>query len=85
MTEPHWYLSTLGVDPVVQGRGIGGGLMQNVFEQADEHGVPCYLETQKESNVQFYEHHGFRVLVDDVHPESGIPVWTMRRDPRESA
>jgi GNAT superfamily N-acetyltransferase len=79
--RPHWYLSVLGVEPEVQGRGIGGILLQPILERCDSAGLPSYLETQKQRNVPFYERHGFRVVVEVDEPTSGIRFWTMLREP----
>ena len=77
----HWYLMILGVDPTAQGQGIGGSLMRPVFEEADQMGVPCYLETMTTENVAFYRKHGFDIVVEGtVGPK--LPYWTMRRLPR---
>ena len=45
----------LGTDPLVQGKGVGGQLLQPALDRADADGVPCYLETQKERNLSFGE------------------------------
>ena len=78
-TDPHWYLFVLGVEPELQGRGIGGRLLRWLGERAGEDGVPCYLETDKASSVRLYERHGFRVLVEETHARTGIHFWTMLR------
>jgi GNAT superfamily N-acetyltransferase len=79
--QPHWYLSVLGVEPELQGRGIGGALLSPILERCDSTGLPSYLETQKQRNVLFYERHGFRVVVEVDEPTSGIRFWTMLREP----
>src|SRR5205814_750721 len=48
--EPHRYLYFLGVDPPHQRKGLGGELLRPGLAQADRDGLPCYLETGKESN-----------------------------------
>ena len=58
---PHWYLETMGVDPAVQHKGIGGRLLEPVLEIADRARVDCYLETADRANVDFYKRHGFDV------------------------
>lgn len=80
-TEPHWYLFLLGTDPVVQGRGIGGRLVQPVLDRCDAEGLPAYLETQKESNLAFYGRLGFEVGQKLEHA-GAPPIWTMTRAPR---
>lgn len=81
MPAPHWYLMILGVDPPMQGQGVGGQLIAPVLARADAAGMPCYLETAKERNVSFYQAHGFDVLVEDTMPNA-FRYWTMRRLPR---
>lgn len=76
---PHWYLFVLGVEPALQGRGLGGRLLRWLGERADRDRVPCYLETDKASSVRLYERHGFRTVVEETHARTGIHFWTMQR------
>jgi ribosomal protein S18 acetylase RimI-like enzyme len=78
----HWYLWALGVDPACQGQGIGGMLMQPVLAHADADGLPCYLETENERNVPFYQKYGFQVVSDGEIPKGGLRVWAMLREPQ---
>ncbi|MGM9484394.1 GNAT family N-acetyltransferase [Roseateles sp. NT4] len=59
--EPHYYLGVLGLDPVLQGRGIGMQLLQAFCERsaADSRSAGVYLETANPSNVSFYQRAGF--------------------------
>lgn len=79
MPVPHWYVMVVGVAPAFQGQGYGRALLQPILDRAETDGVPCYLETTQPNNVSFYERLGFRVLLDDVEPDSGLRVWTFRR------
>ncbi len=79
--DPHWYLVLLGTDPLVQGKGVGGQLLQPALDRADADGVPCYLETQKERNLSFYARFGFQ-QADELRVPGAPPVWTMRREAR---
>ena len=81
VSEPHWYLMVLGVDPERQGQGVGSGLISPMLARADEEGRPCYLETAKERNVTFYRKHGFEVIDDEHMPMDGPRAWTMLRKP----
>ena len=80
--EPHsFYLAVLGTDPPHQGKSVGSALMQPVLELCERDGVPAYLESSKERNIDFYARHGFRVMRELRLPD-GPPVWPMWRDPR---
>ncbi len=78
----HWYLMILGVDPPRQGQGVGSALIQPVLARADAEGLPCYLETETEGNVPFYNRHGFEVVVEGGLPGGGPRFWTMMRKPK---
>jgi ribosomal protein S18 acetylase RimI-like enzyme len=75
---PHFYLAVLGTDPAEQGRGVGSALLRPVLELCDREGLPAYLESSKESNVDFYARHGFRVTCEIRLPK-GPPMWPMWR------
>jgi ribosomal protein S18 acetylase RimI-like enzyme len=77
---PHHYLYVLGVDPPMQGRGLGKALLARLSARADADGVPCYLETDKERNVRLYESAGYRVVTDEpVTTKPAFRMWTMMR------
>jgi ribosomal protein S18 acetylase RimI-like enzyme len=60
-TYPHWYLPWFGVDPHLQGRGLGGELMELCLDIIDADHLPCYLESPNPRNIPFYNRHGFVV------------------------
>jgi ribosomal protein S18 acetylase RimI-like enzyme len=77
---PHWYLAVIGTDPAAQGRGLGSAVLSPVLEQCDRDGVAAYLESSKESNLDYYARFGFRVTETHRLPR-GPKVWAMWRDP----
>jgi len=79
---PHYYLLGLGVEPELQGRGIGTQLMRPVLEKCDRERMPAYLESSKEVNVPLYERNGFKVTEEYVIQHGGPKVWFMWRDPQ---
>jgi GNAT superfamily N-acetyltransferase len=83
-SHPHepdsFYLPVLGTDPPHQGKGLGSALMEPVMELCDRDGVPAYLESSKERNIDFYSRFGFRVL-EEVKLPRGPKMWPMWRDP----
>lgn len=76
----HSYLWVLGVSPDSQGRGIGRELVRAMLEKANSQCAACYLETEEEENVSFYESLGFRVAARDVVPNFDIHIWAMVRE-----
>ena len=79
--DPHWYLYELGVDPSHRREGVGSTLLQPILAQADRERLACYLETNNEVNLPFYERNGFR-LSDRGQATSDSPfTWSMLRKP----
>jgi ribosomal protein S18 acetylase RimI-like enzyme len=44
----HWFLQTVEVDPLLQGKGYASILLRTKFDRLDREGLPCYLDTQTE-------------------------------------
>ena len=78
--EPHYYLFAISVHPEMQGQGLGSKLMRPALDQVDTAGLPAYLESSKESNIGFYQNHGFRVIEKVVPAQGCPPLWLMWRD-----
>ena len=78
--EPHWYLGVLGVEPELQGKGIGTALLRPILDVCDRDGVPAYLESSKEKNLPLYERNGFKVTETFDIPD-GPRIWLMWREP----
>jgi len=82
ITEPHWYLWVLGVDPVRKGQGIGGTLLRAGLERADASDRSCYLETMNPENVPLYQKFGFAIASEGNIPGSSVRMWGMVRPAR---
>lgn len=78
--EPHWYLSVLSVSPESQGKGHGSALIRPGLKMADQQGVGAWLETQRQSNIGFYERFGFE-MAGQIEVD-GNPLWMMWRPAR---
>jgi ribosomal protein S18 acetylase RimI-like enzyme len=76
----HWYLMTLGVEPKFQGKGIGTSLVSYKLKEIDLQGLPAYLETSTEKNVEFYEKMGFHVAEEALIPETEVRQYYMLRE-----
>ena len=79
-SEPHHYLTLLGVIPDHQGAGIGSALLRSVLEAADRRGEPAYLQATSPRNRALFERHGFAV-VDELRTGDCPPLWGMWRRP----
>jgi GNAT superfamily N-acetyltransferase len=79
---PHWLLDQLAVEPVAQGRGIGGAMLRFAIGRAEADGRPLVLETAVPGNVTLYERFGFGVFLAADAPDGGPHLWFMSRDPR---
>lgn len=78
--ERHWHVGPVGVEPGLQGRGIGAAVMGRCCEAMDDAGELAFLETEKPENVVFYRRLGFEVVSETELP--GLHIWFMRREPR---
>jgi GNAT superfamily N-acetyltransferase len=74
-TYPHWYLPWFGVDPALQGQGVGSVLMTRCLAIVDDDHLPAYLESPNPRNISFYERHGFEVVA--ATRAGNAPVITM--------
>jgi ribosomal protein S18 acetylase RimI-like enzyme len=82
--EPHWYLVVVGVDPELQGQGVGSAIVREGLALADRESKPCYLETSERRNLAFYKRLGFVVLEEATLGKGGPKAWAMRREPRHA-
>lgn len=84
LTSPHWYLHTQAVLPDWQGRGVGEAMLEYTHDLCDREKLPCYLETDRESSVRYYEKYGYEVNANQAVPHlPKVSVWTMQRQPQK--
>jgi ribosomal protein S18 acetylase RimI-like enzyme len=79
--EPHWYLPLIGVDPFLQGNGIGSALMKHALVACDRENKFAFLESTNLRNVPLYERHGFEVL-GNIQVGTSPNLYPMIRSPR---
>ena len=80
---PHWYLVAVARCAECQGQGLGSALVEVGTSRADEAGVPCYLETGTQSNIDFYTKRGFEIVGQTEY--LGHTLTGMVRQPREQS
>ena len=76
-----WYLSIIAVSPIAQGQGLGRKLMRDVLADADQEGVPTYLETFTLRNKSFYRRLGYRDVAVIQEPTTRAEYSVMLREP----
>ncbi len=73
----HYYLETLGVEPTLQGQGLGSAMLQKITSLLDATEIECVLETANEKNVVLYQRFGFEIASEEQI--LGAHVRFMRR------
>ena len=56
------YLLIIGVATKFQGQGLGGKLLRALIEKSERIGIPLYLETETEDNVELYQRFEFKTV-----------------------
>jgi GNAT superfamily N-acetyltransferase len=77
----HEYLAFVGLEPELQGKGLGTALLRPVIERCDRDGVPAYLEASSPRSRTCYLRQGFEVTEEFEFPRGGPPSWRMWREP----
>ncbi|KXZ45027.1 hypothetical protein GPECTOR_59g635 [Gonium pectorale] len=78
---PFLYIACYGTEPGLQGRGLGSQLLQAVIADAEERGIPLYLEANSPGSRRFYERHGFEMLREIRAKPQAPPLFVMARLP----
>jgi GNAT superfamily N-acetyltransferase len=79
-TEPHWYLSLIGVEALDRNKGCGATLL-HVLRQCDREHRPTYLWSSNPQNTSLYKRHGFEI-VDTIQVGSSPSIFPMLRQAR---
>jgi ribosomal protein S18 acetylase RimI-like enzyme len=82
LTPDCIYLSSLGVEPSLAGRGHGGRLLERAVRNLPQHWKRCVLRTEQPRNVAFYRNHGFELVAESLIDASKLPVWIFSRSLR---
>lgn len=79
-SSPYWYLGVLATHPDHAGKRWGRAVMRAGLDRAGADGLPAYLETSTQTNVELYGRAGWQV-VDSV-PVGPLTVHVMRNSSR---
>ena len=80
-TEPHWYLSLIGVEALHRNNGCGAALLQHRLRQCDREHLPAYLWSSNPLNTSLYQRHGFE-LAGTIREGSSPSIYPMLRHAR---
>lgn len=80
-TEPHWYLSLIGVEALHRNKGCGTALLQHRLRHCDREHLRAYLWSSNPLNVSLYERHGFEIL-DTIQVGSSPSIFPTLRHAR---
>lgn len=75
------YLLSIGIAQGLQGKKLGGMMLNALIERAKNEGKAIYLETDTADNVKLYEYYGLTVLKEIIIPDLNTPMWTMIQMP----
>jgi GNAT superfamily N-acetyltransferase len=73
-------VSFICVRPEYRHQGFFRRLMQEAFNEADHHGIPCVLDTDSEKKAGRYEHIGMKTY-KEKELESGLHMFTCIYEP----
>ena len=80
-TEPHWYLSLIGLEALHRNKGYGSALLAHRLRQCDEEHLPAYLWSSNPLNITLYERHGFEIA-GTIRVGSSPSIFPMVRHAR---
>jgi ribosomal protein S18 acetylase RimI-like enzyme len=80
-SEPHWYLSLIGVEGSYRNKGYGAALLRHGLHQCDKKHGAAYLWSSNKQNTSLYERHGFEVLAT-IQIGSSPAIFPMLRRSR---
>ena len=80
-TEPHWYLSLIGVEALHRNKGCGAALLEHGLRQCDREHCPAYLWSSNPLNTSLYKRQGFEI-VGTIQVSSSPSIFPMLRHAR---
>lgn len=84
--HPESEVHTIGVDPELRQRGIGGALLDELLRVADAWGGPVFLEVRTDNDpaIALYRREGFEIVGTRkrYYQPSGADAYTMCRPHR---
>jgi len=79
----YTYLMMIGTQTAMQRQGHAKKLLLHLINESDKQGIPVYLETETETNVEIYKRFEFNVIRQITLPIIDLPMWLMVREPAQ--
>jgi len=80
-TEPHWWLSHLGVRPTSRRRGEAAAVLAPGLLRCDADGTLAAAAVFSWANVRFLRGFGFEVSAEFRTADDELPLWVLVRQP----
>ena len=82
--KAFYYLFIIGTSEKGRGKGLSSLLMNTILQEADQKGLPTYLETANHGNIPIYNRKGFQVYKElPVAGEQPITISMLVRKPQK--
>ena len=81
LKDDYWYLQVISVDSPYQKQGYGRRLIEPMLARFSQQNLPCCLDTEEESNVNYYSRYGFQVVEASIIPGTNNTCWFMVKQP----
>lgn len=79
MKDDHYLQLTVGVNPDVQGGGVGTALLKAGVELAESKGLDAYAETVLDGVVSWYDKNDYKVIAETSVPNVGTLYSMVRK------
>lgn len=80
LSQPYCLLDMIGVDPSLQRHGFGRKMIEEKLSELDNDCIPCYLETSRVENINYYNNLGFKLVHD--YQLMNVNVFCLLREVR---
>ncbi|MEO1791008.1 MAG: GNAT family N-acetyltransferase [Cyanobacteria bacterium J06629_19] len=75
------YLWVLGIHPCARGKGLAKDLVFSALARMKKEGhSACWVRTDSEKNLSFYQHLGFEKIDSGIAPKSQLPYWLFAKE-----
>jgi GNAT superfamily N-acetyltransferase len=81
-SEPHWWLTHLGVRPTARRQGLAAAVLAPALVRCDAEGTLATAAVHSWANVRFLRGFGFEVTTTTRTADDELPLWVLVRQPQ---